>query len=228
MGTVVIGAKTALDWVVALPASHETFCAYLACGYEAREAAAKAGYTELYGGGLVQRPDIINRVTELSRIAQPGDGVVSRLWIELQFLDIAKEALSEQEEEIDPVTKACVQPQKSKDLALARGVLMDICKLRGYIVERKVERKERIDYGKVSQDTLTGLLADQLGILSPEQQEQVRTLANGSTGGTQSNAQATRSTRRARRSQAASSTNSAQPMDVVVEASAVPGEAASE
>lgn len=188
------------EQTVCLPLEWRVFCAEVAEGKTYRDAGVSAGFSANYGDMLINSFGVREKVNELVQLIQrSSEGIVDKVWAELILLKVVKSGL-EGEAALIEEDGTVLRPGVPPDRELVLAALNQLGKIKGWVVERKQIMNARLDYGKVSQDTLTGLLADQLGILSPEQQEQVRTLANGSMAPATSNPQASKSSRRSRRS----------------------------
>lgn len=165
---------SALDAVQSLPIGYEVFCAELVLGSPATQAAVSAGFADSYAEWLVKRPEIIKRVGELVLERQRDGGITSKLWAELQLVRIARDAIEGVPDKLRPDGTLAKGMEPNHDRAIT--AVNSICKLKGYIVDRKQTLSGRIDLGSASGQALPGMLDDALGELSPEQASRIREL----------------------------------------------------
>lgn len=164
-----------------VPIGWEIFCAELACGTPATQAALSAGYVEGYASVLVTKPEIQSRVQALVAERLSDGGIVPRAWAELQIIRIIRDAVDGVKGELGPDGK--VVGSIAPDRQLARAALMDLARLRGWIVQKKEvdERRATIDLGKLGASDLRGALDAMTARLSPGARRRVESLAAGTT-----------------------------------------------
>lgn len=145
--------RTELDAI--LSPNHELFSLLVATGTAYREAASSAGFSATYGAYLMKTPRILERVGQLVEM-QRGEPA-SRAWAVGALMRIALEALNgTPDREVDGKAIKGMAP----DRALARQAIMDICKVKGYIVERKQidTRSAHVDLTKLGRTELMAAL----------------------------------------------------------------------
>ena len=161
-----------------LPVQWEIFAAEVASGSSCVEAAVSAGYSRDYAEDLIQRPEIRARIEELSQEHQADKGVVPKIWIECQLVRIARDSMDDVPAQIDSNGKVLV-PGVPRDRVLARQALMDLARLKGYIVERKLTAAAKMSLGNVGMSELNAMLDGVLLELAPGERARIKELARG-------------------------------------------------
>ena len=161
-----------------IPVQWEIFAAEVASGSSCVEAALSAGYSRDYAEDLIQRPEVRARIDELIAARQVESGVTSRIWTEVQMVRIIKDAMNGVPEKLAPDGKV-TDPGIPRDRSLARLAIMDLAKLKGYVVERKLVDSRKIDLGKIGPAELSAMLDAQLVELAPGERARIKEIARG-------------------------------------------------
>jgi len=181
MGAVSIRDRSELSQARAaiLGPKHERFAVFVASGMSYRASAELAGFCRDYGYDLMQIPKVKERVESLiaAKAAEP-DSVASRPWLEAQMTQVIVDAMYGIPAEAGPDGKL-LAPATPKDRQLARLAIMDLCRIKGYIIERKQVDSRRLDLGKVSHAELSAMLDAQLGELAPGERAKIKAIARG-------------------------------------------------
>ncbi len=161
-----------------IPLQWETFCAELAIGTPASKAAINAGYTAAYATDLVDRPEIKARVQELVEARRTDGGVVPRIWAELVLVQIVRDSLNGTEDVIaedGTISAKGIKRNRSE----ARAALMDLARLRGWIVERKQVDTRSVTARLGSKD-LSATLDAMQSALSPQARKRLDAITSKS------------------------------------------------
>lgn len=125
---------------------YETYCRARAAGYSQTESAKRAGYPSAssanVGCRLEKRPDIIQRIRELSVTIQPNL-LLSKQWVLCEVAENHRLA------------------RKRGELAVSKQCLELIAKLQGYLIERSERYSEQHRVFSASPD-VTAVLADHI------------------------------------------------------------------
>jgi hypothetical protein len=148
-----------------LPMAHELFASNVAGGMSCPRAAESAGFAKDYGVALAKTPRVAARIEELIalRRSQPRDEIVSKSWIEAQFVTIIRASMTSQK----------------PDYASAGLNLMRLAQLRGYVVNKSANVDAKLDITRLSAAQLGAVLEDYVSILTPGDRDQVRAIAAG-------------------------------------------------
>lgn len=168
-------------WTVpdTLSIAEEMFCAEVACGTAQGVAAKIAGFTSEYSTGLLRKEKIVARIKGMLAERSASSGVMSKTWAELQFIYIIRDAIRGIPDEIDISTGVVVSPGLPKNRELAASALMNFCKLRGWIVDRKQSLAGKVDLNALTgTGQLEGLLDETLQTLSPEERTRIKELTD--------------------------------------------------
>lgn len=171
---------------------YELFCSHVASGMSYGRAAETCGFSAQYGKQLMAKPHIAAKVEQLRAIkaAQPPDSIASKAWIETQLVTIIRNALNpapkEIEEIVQPAKPDMGPPQivtkkidRDPDPSLARLALMDLARLKGYLIDRKEIETRKIDLRLMDRTELSAQLTSYLQQLSPAQRERIQAIASG-------------------------------------------------
>ena len=152
----------------------EMFCAEVACGATAKQAAESVGYTDTYASNLRQHPAVQQRIKQLIAERVREGGIVSKVWAECKLVWIANRCLAGRPAILDESGKTLV-PAVDPDYSQAQSAIMNLARLRGWIIERKQSLNAKVDLGK---SDLESMLDQQLANLPAEARARVRQLAN--------------------------------------------------
>ncbi len=163
-----------------LPLPWELFCADVALGVSQAESARNAGFSAETAPFLMQKPEIRERINEL-RVCRQQDrgGVASKVWAEAYLIRVALGLFAGVPATVDLETGNVLEVAIKRDWAVGMQAVMNFCKVRGYIVERKQVANARVDFGRVGRDELGAALAEHLGELSPQDQATIKRIASG-------------------------------------------------
>jgi hypothetical protein len=103
------------------------------------------------------------------------DGLAHRVWIESQLVTIVCKTMSETEAAFD-LDGNETRPYRPPDLQLASTVLMNLAKLKGYIVDKSSRLSAKIDLTKVPSHQVREAFASKLNDLSPGARKQLEAL----------------------------------------------------
>ena len=162
----------------------ELFCSHVAAGMSQRKAAVACGWTDVYGFKLMSDPLIKERVASLIAIkaAQPPDSIASKPWIETKLVQIIVGALNPKAKMgytvVDGKRIMTKEPVKD-DPGLARMALMDLARLKGYIVTKSEQKTEKLDLRLASTADLSVQLKNYLNLLKPGRAAEVLAITQG-------------------------------------------------
>ncbi len=149
------------------PVQWEIFCAEVALGSPAVQAAVKAGYSPDYADRLAGRPEIVDRVNRLLEEKIAGGGVSSRLWAELRLMQIAEDCLVSEPAKLSSDGNELI-PARVPQYQVAISAINSVAKIRGWIVERKQTLNGRVDLGSAGES-----LESALGALNPVERSRI-------------------------------------------------------
>jgi hypothetical protein len=148
-----------------LEPSHELFACEVASGVSLKDAAVTAGFSEYYGTDLLAKDSVRRRISEL--LAQrSAEGFPPCTWIEAQMVAQYRRlaTLPPPDEETRAASSAAV------------GVLMNLAKLKGYIVDKSSKLSAKVDLGKIPSHQVREVFASRLNDLSPGARAQLEAL----------------------------------------------------
>jgi len=167
-----------LEELRAFPPAWEIFCAELANGSTIVLASARAGFSESNGNKLTRRPEIVARIRELLALRRADGGLVSRMWAECQLVRIVQDSMEVHFAEYDEAGNQ-ISPFVGADRARAESAVMNLARLKGWIVERKQSMSAKVDLGQVGSQQMSAALDAALLDLAPAERARVKAIAAG-------------------------------------------------
>jgi len=173
--------RSILDGCKPFSLGYELFCAEIVSGNTAASSARTAGFVPRYADELLKKPEIQARIAQLLEERRRDSGVVSRVWVECQMVRIIKDAMEgipgvpDQDGGDSPASKG-VPPNRE----LAERALMNLSRLKGWIVERKQTVNARVSAGASASVELAAMLEDHLTNLPAAERAKIKRLAQGS------------------------------------------------
>lgn len=146
-----------------LDPAYELFACEVANGMTLADASISAGFSDTYGQDLLSKDNVRLRIQELLSI-RASEGLASRAWIEAQmYRQYVK-------------VQGLPDEMTVKQASAAVGILMNMAKFKGWIVDRKSSVSAKIDLSKLPTGQASQVFNDAMKELSPESQRKLKEL----------------------------------------------------
>ena len=147
--------------------AYEVFAAEVAMGMPLCDAAASAGFSEVYGQDLLKRDDVKQRVQEILA-ARALEGTPPKAWIEAQMVMQYRR-----------VSSGVPDDALARQVTTSVGVLMNLAKLKGHIIDKSSKLSAKIDLTKLPRAQVAKMIGSALGELSPDAQRRIQAIQAG-------------------------------------------------
>ena len=152
------------------------FAVHLASGCTQGESATFAGWESEYGREVATRPRVRSFVLKLLESQKTEDlsSIASRAWVETQLIIIIKAALYGSPSVTMPDGRTL--PELPRNHVHAAKVIMDLARIKGMVVERKLAMNTNANLGSVSRQDVMGSVGKLLDALEPGQRAKIQRL----------------------------------------------------